>query len=129
MHQPRSSTRIDSHVGLRLRLRRLELGMTQDSLATMLGITAQQVQKYERGANRIGSGRLLQIATILDVPVGYFFHGVDKRGEAGPSDVSSPLTMALEDAATVRLLRMFASVEDPKVRQRVLGIVEALVEA
>lgn len=125
--KPRSSTSIDSHVGLRMRLRRIEIGMTQDTLASMLGITAQQVQKYERGANRIGSGRLLQIATILDVQVGYFFSGLDLAEIDGSGEVASPLATALEDAATVRLLRMFASIEDPKLRLRVLGLVEAVV--
>jgi len=76
---------IDAHVGNRLRQRRALLGLSQDKLARSLGLTFQQIQKYERGANRISAGRLYQLATALEVPVGYFYAGIERAG-AGPAD-------------------------------------------
>jgi transcriptional regulator with XRE-family HTH domain len=79
---PREATNIDAHVGARVRLRRQWLKLSQEKLANALGITFQQVQKYERGDNRIGASRLYDMARALDVPVGYFFDGLDTPEEA-----------------------------------------------
>lgn len=135
----RSATETDALVGLKVRLRRMELEMSQEQLANRLGVTAQQVQKYERGTNRIGASRLHQISQILKAPIESFFVGVDTschRDDASgapvngqePSGLGS-LSHALEDAMTLRLLRIFASVESPKVKSRVVSLVEAVVVA
>jgi len=76
----RTANHVDAHVGLRVRERRMELGVSQERLAQLLGVAFQQVQKYERGINRISASRLFQISRALDVPVGYFFEGVDDTG-------------------------------------------------
>lgn len=127
----RSTNSIDWHVGSRLRLRRLELGMSQEKLAEHLGITFQQVQKYERGANRIGASRLHQIALALNVQITYFFEGADgaNGGKAMMNHVDSPLSAALCDAATVRLLRAFALIEDAHIKQKAVSVIEAIAEA
>lgn len=86
----KSAGAIDAHVGKRVRIRRVLLGMSQTALANQLGVTFQQLQKNERGDNRIGASRLFQLATILDVPVGYFFEGLDGAApDAGVEGVSA----------------------------------------
>ncbi|MEW5423607.1 helix-turn-helix domain-containing protein [Amorphus sp. 3PC139-8] len=129
MQNQRSANSVDYHVGTRLRLRRLELGMSQERLAEKLGITFQQIQKYERGTNRIGASRLHDIAIALQVPISYFFEGADGV-KAGPVDgVESPLSEALSDSATVRLLRAFSLIEDASVRQKAVTVIEAIASA
>jgi len=76
----RAANHVDAHVGLKVRERRVALGVSQERLAQMLGVAFQQVQKYERGVNRISASRLFQIAHALDVPVGYFFEGLSGDG-------------------------------------------------
>lgn len=111
-----------------VKMRRIEMQYSQDKLAAALGITAQQLQKYERGTNRIGASRLYHIAEFLDVPVQYFFRDFGsiqhEDGDEGPDNV---LVDALGDAATFRLLKMFAAVRDPTLKRRVLGLVEAVI--
>jgi transcriptional regulator with XRE-family HTH domain len=121
----RSANSVDSHVGSRVRLRRLELGMSQEKLAEQLGITFQQVQKYERGTNRIGASRLHQIALVLQTPITYFFDGASEAVLPAAQE-ASPLAQALSDPATVRLVRAFASIEDPQLKQKAIGIIEAI---
>jgi transcriptional regulator with XRE-family HTH domain len=118
---------VDSHVGSRVRLRRLELGLSQEKLAEQLGITFQQVQKYERGTNRIGASRLHQIALVLQAPITYFFEGVSES-TLPRSNEASPLAQALSDPATVRLVRAFANIQDPQLKQKAIGIIEAIAE-
>lgn len=105
--------------------------MSQERLAECLGVTFQQVQKYERGANRVGASRLHQLAQTLEVPIPYFFDGVDDR--VGPGEeaarISSPLAEAVGDPLTIRLLRAFASIEQGPVRQKAVAIIEALAGA
>jgi len=121
----RSANSVDGHVGSRVRLRRLELGMSQEKLADQLGITFQQVQKYERGTNRIGASRLHQIALVLQTPITYFFEGASET-VLPSSHEASPLAQALSDPATVRLVRAFANIEDPLLKQKAIGIIEAI---
>jgi len=121
----RSANSIDGHVGARVRLRRLELGMSQEKLADQLGITFQQVQKYERGTNRIGASRLHQIAIVLQTPITYFFDGASDAVLPATQE-ASPLSQALSDPATVRLVRAFANIEDPMLRQKAISIIEAI---
>ncbi|MEM8663045.1 MAG: helix-turn-helix transcriptional regulator [Pseudomonadota bacterium] len=123
----RSANSVDSHVGSRVRLRRLELGLSQEKLADQLGITFQQVQKYERGTNRIGASRLHQIAIVLQAPITYFFEGAADTQEAVNQE-TTPLSKALGDPATVRLVRAFASISDAQLKQKAVGIIEAIAD-
>lgn len=123
----RSANSVDSHVGSRVRLRRLELGLSQEKLADQLGITFQQVQKYERGTNRIGASRLHQIAIVLEAPITYFFEGASDN-PAQAENTTSPLSQALGDPATVRLVRAFASIHDTHLKQKAVGIIEAIAD-
>ena len=101
---------VDVHVGGRVRLRRTLLGMSQERLGEALGLTFQQVQKNERGFNRIGSSRLYQLSRILDVPVGYFFEEIEDEAPArSPDDV-------MVKRETLELVRAYYRVRDPKVR-------------
>lgn len=126
-HNQRAANSVDVHVGSRVRLRRLELGLSQERLAEQLGITFQQVQKYERGTNRIGASRLHQIAIVLEAPITYFFDGVSDRVTPRTGEEST-LSQALNDPSTVRLVRAFASITDPHMKQKAVGIIEAIAE-
>ncbi|OYX14984.1 MAG: transcriptional regulator [Rhizobiales bacterium 32-66-8] len=121
---------IDKHVGSRVRMRRMMVGMSQEKLGESLGITFQQIQKYEKGTNRIGASRLQQIATVLSVPVAFFFEGapasspeLEGFGEAhSPSYVSDFL--ATSDG--LALTRNFMRITDSKVRRRIVELVTAI---
>lgn len=122
---------IDKHVGSRVRMRRLLVGMSQEKLGTALGITFQQIQKYEKGTNRIGASRLQQIADILGVPVSYFFE--DAAGDAiddGFSERKGTDYVAdfLSTSDGLQLTKAFMKVSDPKVRRRIVELVNALAE-
>jgi transcriptional regulator with XRE-family HTH domain len=114
---------IDAHVGSRLRLRRVEQGMTQEKLADAFGLTLQQVQKYEKGANRIGSSRLQHAASILNVPVSYFFEG----GADGPylSDGNAPSCAYINDFVSsedgLRLIKAFMRIR-PTLQRRIVAL-------
>ncbi len=122
---------IDRHVGSRVRMRRLMVGMSQERLGDALGITFQQIQKYEKGANRIGASRLQHIAKILGVPVEFFFEGAP-AGEAmasgGFAETAQP-SFVSEFMATsegVQLTRAFVRIGDAQVRRRLIDLVETL---
>jgi transcriptional regulator with XRE-family HTH domain len=100
---------VDVHVGSRVRYRRMIIGMSQEKLGEKMNLTFQQIQKYEKGTNRIGASRLFQLSKILDVPVGYFFDFLNSR-------------------EGLDLNRAFAKIQDPKVRRRVIDLVRALSE-
>ena len=122
---------IDTHVGTRVRLRRNMLGMSQEKLGESLGITFQQVQKYEKAANRVGASRLQAIATILGVPVSYFFEGAPEmptppRSGLGLDDSTSYLVDFLNSAEGLQLNRAFVRIADAKVRRSVVDLVKAL---
>jgi transcriptional regulator with XRE-family HTH domain len=123
---------IDIHVGARLRMRRMMVAMSQEKLGAALGITFQQIQKYEKGANRIGASRLQQIANILQVPPAFFFeeapaaHG-PSAGFAEPAPAAySPDVPATAEG--LQLNRAFAQIRDPKVRRRILDLVVSLAQ-
>ena len=126
---PRGPNPIDKHVGARVRLRRQLLNMSQEKLGEELGVTFQQIQKYERGANRIGAGRLWMLAHTLDVPVSFFYEGV-KESMAQPGFSEGDQTPIVDDfiqsADGVALAQAFARIRDPKVRRRVLELVRTL---
>jgi transcriptional regulator with XRE-family HTH domain len=111
-------------------MRRILLGMSQEKLGEALSLTFQQVQKYEKGTNRIGASRLQQIAKVLEVPPSFFFEGapVDDQLPAGFSEpVSSAYVVDfLSTVEGIQLNKAFASIKDPKVRRRVLDLVIAL---
>lgn len=121
----------DVHVGSRIRLRRNLLGMSQERLGEKLGITFQQIQKYEKGTNRVGASRLQAIATILGVPVSFFFEHAP-GGEAGaagghPPDVSAVSAIDFcTSSEGLQLNRAFIRVRDPKVRRRIIELVKSL---
>ena len=122
---------VDAHVGYRVRLRRMLIGMSQEKLGEMLGLTFQQVQKYEKGVNRIGAGRLFQVAHILGVPIDYFYEGVNGMGEgapgfAEPGGSSPPVMEFLSSGEGLQLSLAFMKIKDPKVRKRVLDLVKSL---
>jgi len=122
---------VDIHVGSRVRLRRTLLGMSQKKLGNALGLTFQQIQKYERGANRIGSSRLYQFAQVLDVPVSFFFDdmpaNVTGRGPGLSED--SPEKFEQEQFVrreTLELVRAYYKIKDPMVRKRVFELTKAI---
>jgi transcriptional regulator with XRE-family HTH domain len=118
---------IDAQVGNRVRIRRMLIGMSQEKLGDLLGLTFQQVQKYEKGVNRIGAGRLFEIARILGVPIDFFYDGI---GEAAkPADETAPPVMEFVSSGEgLQLSLAFMKIRDPKVRKRVLDLVKSLSE-
>jgi transcriptional regulator with XRE-family HTH domain len=127
---------IDIHVGARLRMRRTLLGMSQEKLADAVGVTFQQIQKYERGANRIGSSRLHQFSKVLDVPVAYFFHGLDGE-DGGSADTAGRGGLAETPAErfdddimtrreTIELIRAYYRIGDVRIRRRLMDLTKAL---
>ena len=127
----KSPNPIDVHVGSRVRLRRMLIGMSQEKLGEQLHLTFQQVQKYEKGSNRIGASRLFQISQILGVPVQFFYddldfgtgHAVAGFAEAQPQDNVMDFVSTAEG---VTLNRAYARITDPQLRRRVLDLVRAL---
>src|SRR5215207_9541082 len=121
---------IDKHVGSRVRMRRVLIGMSQEKLGEALGLTFQQVQKYEKGTNRIGASRLQQISTILGVSVSFFFEGApgEESGKAGLSDSGSSAYVVdfLSTTEGLQLNKAFVRIKDPKIRRRVVDLVATL---
>ena len=127
---------IDRHVGSRVRMRRVMLGMSQEKLGGALGLTFQQVQKYEKGTNRIGASRLQQISRTLDVPPAFFFEGAPsleaianpEPGQMGVAEDSNAPYVAdfLATAEGLHLNMAFARIHDPKIRKRIVDLVSSL---
>lgn len=116
---------VDVHVGKRLRLRRKALGLSQADLGRQVGITFQQIQKYERGTNRMGASRLWEFARALQVPVDYFFQGY----ESGGSKATLPPDSAfLESRETQSLVRYYHSIPDAKLRKAIVSLIRALAD-
>ena len=125
---------VDIHVGSRVRMRRTLLGMSQEKLGEALGLTFQQVQKYERGANRIGASRLHEISHILDVPVSFFFEEMGSEAAAasagGLSDEPAEFEHdPLAKRETLELVRAYYRITDPKVRKRIFELTKAVANA
>lgn len=123
---------IDIHVGKRVRLRRTLLGMSQEKLGEALGLTFQQVQKYERGTNRIGSSRLYNLSQILGVPVSFFFeelHPEVAEGGAPGGDASIARSVEPDQLAkreTLEMVRAYYRIENPQVRKRIFELIKSL---
>ena len=122
---------IDIHVGRRVRMRRTLLGLSQEKLGKAVSLTFQQIQKYERGANRIGSSRLYQFSRILGVPVSYFFDDMDPSitGKAAGLAEGPPEKFATDHLAkreTLELVRAYYRITKPAVRKRVFELVKAI---
>jgi len=119
----KSPNSIDVYVGSRVRVRRKTLGMTQFGLAELLGITFQQIQKYEKGTNRIGASRLQRISEVLRVPIGFFF---ENSGSGLNDGETSELTGFLSSKEGLALNRAFIAIEDPNVRQKLVALAKSL---
>lgn len=130
---------VDIHVGMRLKERRVSLGLSQGELAETVGITFQQVQKYERGTNRMSASRLYEFSKVLHVPVGYFFTGIEKEDTAKPQ-VGVILGGAAEEGAafehemmsgsreSLEFIRSFQRIRDPKQRKALSAFVRSIAE-
>ncbi len=126
---------IDKHVGSRVRMRRMMLGMSQEKLGDALGLTFQQVQKYEKGTNRIGASRLQQISQILQVPVAFFFEGAPNI-QGGPrpegmGEAPSPAYVSdfLATSDGLALTKAFMRIADSKLRRRIVDLVEQIASS
>jgi len=121
---------IDVQVGNRVRIRRMLIGMSQERLGDLLGMTFQQVQKYEKGVNRIGAGRLFEVSRILSVPVDFFYEGLATNIPAGnDTDAATPPVMEFVSSGEgLQLSLAFMKIRDAKVRKRVLDLVKSLAE-
>jgi len=131
---------IDVHVGSRIRLRRTLLGMSQERLGEALGLTFQQVQKYERGVNRVGASRLFDLSRVLDVPISFFFDDMPeslasaygnqagRRSTGGFSETSEGgfADEALNRRQTLELVRAYYRITDPAVRKRVFDLIKSM---
>jgi transcriptional regulator with XRE-family HTH domain len=121
---------IDKHVGSRVRMRRMMLSMSQEKLGDALGLTFQQVQKYEKGTNRIGASRLQQISLILQVPVAFFFEGAPNvPGQPdGLREAPSPAYVSdfLATSEGLALTKAFTRIKEPKLRRRIVDLVEQI---
>lgn len=125
---------VDIHVGTRLRLRRTLLGLSQEKLGEAVGLTFQQIQKYERGANRIGASRLFQFAQVLQVPIGFFFEDMEPLDKSGagahPGLAEQPQEAISEDPLkkreTLELVRAYYKISDPAVRKQLFELAKSL---
>jgi transcriptional regulator with XRE-family HTH domain len=117
--KPRSSGKPEIEMGKKIRLRRVEQRLSQSDLGEKLGVSFQQVQKYEKGVNRVGASRLQQIATALDIPVTFFFDSDGKTKE-----VESLLF--LDSAFSLRLLRAYSKIQDQAVQRHMVSLMEAI---
>jgi transcriptional regulator with XRE-family HTH domain len=119
---------IDIQVGNRVRIRRMLIGMSQERLGDLLGLTFQQVQKYEKGVNRIGAGRLYEVSRILNVPIDFFYQGVASEPGAPAPEAAPPVLEFVSSGEGLQLSLAFMKIKDIKVRKRVLDLVKSLSE-
>jgi transcriptional regulator with XRE-family HTH domain len=125
---------IDKHVGSRVRMRRMMLSMSQEKLGDALGLTFQQVQKYEKGTNRIGASRLQHISNILQVPVAFFFEGAPNVQSGTRNDhvseAPSPAYVSdfLATSDGLALTKAFTRINDSKLRRRIVDLVEQIAD-
>ena len=129
-HEARKPTDADRFVGQQMRQGRRELGLTQDALASLLGVTFQQIQKYEKGANRVGASRLQEIARVLNTPVSFFFEdspgGTNNQEGFAETEAANYVVDFLSSSEGLQLNRSFVKIKDPKVRRKIVEMVRAL---
>jgi transcriptional regulator with XRE-family HTH domain len=118
----------DTEIAKRVRALRLERGLSQTELGEVLGVTFQQVQKYERGTNRISAGRLYRIAEVLDVPVSFFYEGFDGRGSERGLHSTDIEFGFLQTSGAMRLIRAYSRITDSGIRQKLLLLTEQLAD-
>ena len=118
----------DVHIGKRIRTARILIGMSQERLGALLGVTFQQIQKYERGFNRIGAGRLYDVAAILNVPIGFFYQDLEHTTVEHPRPAAEPSAVKrfLASAEGLELALAFQRIKDAKVRRRMLHLMRSL---
>ncbi|HCK32488.1 MAG: transcriptional regulator [Micavibrio sp.] len=135
-------TNVDKHVGKRLKIRRNLMGMSQDDLAREIGVTFQQIQKYEHGTNRISAGKLFEFAEVMNVMVDFFFEGLpgydagmtnaisdNAQTQFGDAEKNTHLNHALDNKETIDLVRAYYAIEDEKVRHRLLQFIKSVAES
>jgi transcriptional regulator with XRE-family HTH domain len=115
----------DIDIGRRIRAQRLVRGMSQTDLATRIGITFQQVQKYEKGVNRVGAGRLTRIAEVLAVPVAFLFGATEPGADGSTKDASAAFAF-LETAGALRLVHAYAEIKNPRIRRALVTLAEQI---
>jgi transcriptional regulator with XRE-family HTH domain len=126
---------VDVHVGARVRLRRTLIGMSQEKLGEAIGLTFQQVQKYERGTNRVGASRLYELSRVLDVPVGFFFDELDPRlldsaAATGLAEAPAPVFEHVPfEREMLEIVRTYQRIGDPAVRRRLFDLARAIANA
>jgi transcriptional regulator with XRE-family HTH domain len=120
---PSQILRVDAHVGARVKLRRKLLGWSQTQLANALGVAFQQVQKYERGTNRIAASTLYQIAMLFDVPIGFFFEGLPSYGVAGEDEENS---LPFNDPETMAMVAIYWQIGEGDLRQHLCALIKAI---
>jgi transcriptional regulator with XRE-family HTH domain len=130
MLDKRAPNPIDKHVGNKLRMRRMMMGWSQEKLGNALGLTFQQVQKYERGTNRISASRLQRISDILQVPIKYFFEGVPHEGMIKTKDAPSVTEVSdfVASSEGLSLIKAFMTIQQPRLRRRIVDLVEAIAD-
>lgn len=117
---------VDRHVGLRIRMRRKEMGVSQERLAEALGITFQQVQKYERGANRVSASKLWEIASALKTPVAYFYDGLgDQETLSAQRDAAQEFLCSSEG---IELVSAFPRISEPAIRRKIVELVRVCAD-
>jgi transcriptional regulator with XRE-family HTH domain len=124
----RKTSAVDVHVGHRVRAARLARGVSQEKLADAVGVTFQQIQKYEKGVNRIGTGRLHAIAGHLGLPVTYFFDGIEKNPSRTSVSGMNAITEALGTREGVRIAAALSRIQSPQMRRRIADLLEAIIE-
>jgi len=125
----KAANNIDVHIGSRVKLRRMMIGMSQEQLGDALGLTFQQVQKYEKGLNRIGAGRLYRIAQILGVPASFFFEGLPEVGDdADPVEIDrmAELLLFLGTIEGYQLSTAFNQIQDSATRRRLVDLIRTI---
>ena len=135
-------TNVDKHVGKRLKIRRNLMGMSQDDLAREIGVTFQQIQKYEHGTNRISAGKLFEFAEVMNVMVDFFFEGLpgydagmtnaisdNAQTQFGDAEKNTHLNHALDNKEKIDLVRAYYAIEDEKVRHRLLQFIKSVAES
>jgi transcriptional regulator with XRE-family HTH domain len=125
----KSTGSIDKEIGSRVRMRRISIGMSQEKLGDMLGLTFQQVQKYEKGTNRISVSRLVDIAKILGVDIHFFFNGIKSvKDDGGFSEEEAPpyISEVMSTPEGLQLIRTFTSIKNARVRKSIVQLVSSL---